>query len=116
MAITRTYTGQNPDGTPHFDIVADGPVILTGPVKGYITTADGTIYDVNEQFIEVAADHIDQVTDAIGMKHIEEGHPDFIADPLKDSWGFTFVDSQGVEHVSPNATADPVPVDPAVGG
>jgi hypothetical protein len=42
MAITKTYLGLNPDGTPHFHYESDGAVLITGPIYGTVTTEDGT--------------------------------------------------------------------------
>jgi hypothetical protein len=80
VAITKTYLGQNPDGTPHFhyDAGPDGIVVLTGKAYGPVTTSDGTVYDVSEPAIEVASEeHAREVGHhLIGMYHEEHGHPD----------------------------------------
>ena len=77
MAITKTYIGQNDDGSPHFNYASDGQVVVTGPAYGPVTTADGTVYDVSEQYIEVAsAQHAGEVAHLIGVMHEERGHPD----------------------------------------
>lgn len=53
------------------------PVVLTGPVKGSVTTSDGTTYNVADDYIEVESqDHADEVAHLIGQRHATEGHPD----------------------------------------
>src|SRR2546430_7818521 len=37
--LTKTYLGQNEDGTPHFHYESDGHVVITGPVYGKMTTS-----------------------------------------------------------------------------
>jgi hypothetical protein len=79
MTMTKTYLGQNPDGTPHFDYVSDQPMVLTGKAYGPVTTSDGTTYDVSEQWIEVASEaHAGEVAHLISVKFEEEGHPDHL--------------------------------------
>ncbi|HYS41926.1 MAG TPA: hypothetical protein VEO01_40430 [Pseudonocardiaceae bacterium] len=68
MAITKTYLGLNPDGSPHFHYESDGYVVVTGPVYGSVTTEDGTDYDVSEAVIEVHPDHAAEVADLIAQK------------------------------------------------
>ncbi len=68
MAITKTYLGLNPDGSPHFRYESDGHVVVTGPVYGSVTTGDGTDYDVSDAVIEVAPDHAAEVADLIAQK------------------------------------------------
>lgn len=112
MALDISVDGFNPDGSPHLVIVSDGHVVMTGPITGQVTTSDGTLYDVTDPFIEVASEeHALQISDAIGAMHVSAGHPDFVNDPTKDSFGFVHVDSAGVEHVSDLATSDPIPTD-----
>lgn len=74
--LTKTYVGQNEDGTPHFAYVSDGPVLLTGPVFGVFKTADGTEYDVSENVIEVQSEqHAGELAHQIGIHHEQNGHP-----------------------------------------
>lgn len=76
MAITRTYIGQNEDGSPSFHYASTGHVVVTGPAYGPVTTSDGTVYDVSEQYIEVASpEHAGEVAHLIGVMHEERGHP-----------------------------------------
>lgn len=76
MTITKTYLGQNEDGTPRFHYESDGHVVVTGPAYGPVTTSDGTTYDVSDQVIEVAPEHAGEVAHLIGVMHEERGHPD----------------------------------------
>lgn len=45
----------NPDGSPHYTVVSDGHVVMTGPATGVHTLQDGASYDVTSPFIEVAS-------------------------------------------------------------
>jgi hypothetical protein len=77
MTMTKTYLGQNPDGTPSFHYQTDGHAVWTGPAYGPVTTSDGTVYDVSEPVIEVASPaHAGEVSHLIGVMHEEHGHPD----------------------------------------
>lgn len=76
MAVTKTYVGQNDDGTPHFHYESDGHVVVTGPIYGQVTTEDGTSYDVSDAVIEVASpEHATEVARLVGVRHAEIGHP-----------------------------------------
>lgn len=80
MAITKSYLGQNPDGSPHFHYESDGHVVITGKAYGPVTCSDGTVYDVSEHVIEVASpEHAGEVAHLIGVMHEENGHPDHAA-------------------------------------
>ncbi len=81
MTITKTYLGQNEDGTPHHHYASDGPVVITGKAYGPVTTSDGTTYDVSDQVIEVAGpEHAGEVAHLIGVLHEQRGHPDHAPD------------------------------------
>jgi hypothetical protein len=56
---------------------SDLPVVLTGPIAGIVTLPDGTTYDVTEAIIEVQPGHELLVSNAIGERHVAEGHPSF---------------------------------------
>jgi len=71
MAITRSYDPV----TGALTVVSDGAVVMTGPIKGYVTLPDGTVYDVNEEFIEVDPAHAEAVAQAVGERYATEGHP-----------------------------------------
>jgi hypothetical protein len=76
MALEKIRLGTNEDGTPHYLYRSDGPVVVTGPITGRVSTADGTEYDVSEAVIEVASvEHAGHVSHAIGRRHEAEGHP-----------------------------------------
>jgi hypothetical protein len=77
VTISKTYLGQNEDGSPHFHYASDGHVVVTGKAYGPVTCSDGTVYDVSEQVIEVAGPvHAGEVAHLIGVLHEERGHPD----------------------------------------
>jgi 5-methylcytosine-specific restriction endonuclease McrA len=71
VAITKTYVGLNPDGTPHFHYQSDGHVVVTGnKVFGMVTLPDGTEYDVSDHVIEVASpEHAEEVAAQIHSIH-----------------------------------------------
>ncbi len=108
MAITKTYLGVNPDGTPrfHYDVSPESHAVLTGPAYGPVTTTDGTVYDVSEPVIEVAsAEHAGEVAHLIGVLHEEQGHPDHQpGDPFvhlcTDTCGALKRDSVGVDEIT----------------
>lgn len=81
MAITKTFLGLNPDGSPHFHYESDGAVLITGPIYGTVTTEDGTAYDVSDQVIEIDPAHAGELAHKIGVHHEETGdHPDHSPD------------------------------------
>lgn len=55
--------------------VSDGHVVITGPIQGSVTTADGTTYDVSAAVVEVADHHGAEVAGLIGDRYATEGHP-----------------------------------------
>jgi hypothetical protein len=93
MAITKTRSGTNPDGTPHWTYTTDtedGHLLVTGPAAGIVRAADGTEYVVDEDVIEVASlEHAQEVAHQIGQQHMRRGtfgedwvhqfHPDVAA-------------------------------------
>lgn len=97
------------DGTLTTRVWSDDPdahIILTGPVQGPVTLADGSVVDVSEDFVEASSQaEALAISDAIGLKHVEQGHPDFVADPDLDSLGFVHVASDGTPYI--NAAAAP---------
>jgi hypothetical protein len=50
-------------------------VVITGPITGTVTTADGTTYDVSADQIAVSQEHRQEVADLIGDRYASEGHP-----------------------------------------
>jgi hypothetical protein len=55
--------------------MTDAHVVITGPISGTVTTADGTTYDVSADQIQVAEQHRQEVADLIGDRYATEGHP-----------------------------------------
>lgn len=92
--IQKIRLGTNEDGTPLYHYIADGPVVFTGPITGEVTLPDGRVVDVTEPFVEVAdADDALALSDAIGARHVEEGHPLFVNDPTMPNDGFVHIPS-----------------------
>lgn len=72
MAITITT---NPDGTKHIE--SDGHVVLTGPIRGPVVLADGSVVDVTPEAIEVGSqEEAAEIAHAIGQHWAKVGHPD----------------------------------------
>ena len=96
MAVHYDHIGFNEDGTPRFHIWSDNPdahLVITGPIVGTVDV-DGASVDVSAPVIEVASQaQALAVSDAIGARHVAEGHPDFVNDPSVDSFGFVHVPS-----------------------
>lgn len=65
-----------PDGRKHY--ISDGHLVLTGPIKGTVATADGTVYDVNEYAVEVPDHHAMEVAEEVGRRYMLEGHPEHL--------------------------------------
>lgn len=58
------------------DYVFDGPAVMTGPIQGTVTCADGTVYDVSPMIIGVRDDdHAREVAHLVSMRYVDEGHP-----------------------------------------
>jgi hypothetical protein len=55
--------------------MSDVHVVITGPIQGTVTTADGTVYDVSAAAIEVSEQHRQEIADLIGERYAREGHP-----------------------------------------
>jgi hypothetical protein len=97
MALIKTRLGTNEDGTPQFHYSQTDPsipIVFTGPITGQVTIAGGVTYDVSEPFIEVQPGHELLVSNAIGERHQNEGHPDFLADPEVPDFGFVHIPSE----------------------
>lgn len=54
--------------------VSDGHVVITGPIRATVVTADGTTYDATTPVIEVNPDHAEEVAHLIGLHYATEGH------------------------------------------
>ena len=92
--IQKIRLGTNEDGTPLYHYIADGPVVFTGPITGEVTLPDGREVDVTEPFVEVADDaEALALSDAIGARHVAEGHPLFLGDATVPDDGFVHVPS-----------------------
>jgi hypothetical protein len=56
--------------------------------------ASGDSIDVSAPFIEAAStEQALAISDAIGARHVAEGHPDFVNDPTADDFGFVHIPS-----------------------
>ena len=75
MVMHKTRLGTTDRGEPLYHFESDGAVVVTGPIVGKVTLADGTEYDVTEPVIEVRDGHQLHVANAIGERHAAEGHP-----------------------------------------
>jgi FMN phosphatase YigB (HAD superfamily) len=52
--------------------------VLTGPIRGTVTLADGTVVDVRPDVVYVdSPEQAAEVAHLIGERHEVEGHPDF---------------------------------------
>lgn len=62
---------------PHAAAPASHPhAVLVGPIKGSVTTEDGTVYDVSPDVVFCASiEHAQQVALAVGDRYANEGHP-----------------------------------------
>lgn len=111
MGVHYDHIGTNEDGTPRFHIWSDVPgahLVMTGPIVGPVDVAGKTV-DVSAPYIEVADTAAAlAVSDAIGQRHVLEGHPDFVNDPDMDSFGFVHVDSAGVPHINAAASEETI--------
>jgi hypothetical protein len=77
MALVKTRIGNNEDGTAKWHYEYSGPegggVIKTGPVSGTVTLADGTVYNVTDEFIEHAPGHGNAIAFHIAKMHESSG-------------------------------------------
>lgn len=88
MALVKSYKGLYPDdhplaGRPHFHFESDNdtPLAYVGPtIFGQVATSDGTVYDVNEDYVEAPLEHHGEISHAIGVRYEAEGHPNHAAD------------------------------------
>ena len=83
---SKTYMGDNPDGSPNFhfdfsdlDITTHG-VVLTGPINGVISVPSGNSYNVNPFAIPVLLGDIEPLQTAITQAHVDAWTfgPDFV--------------------------------------
>ena len=96
MTVHYTHIGYNEDGTPRFHVesdVAGAHLVLTGPIVGPVMV-DGVAIDVSAPVIEAESPaHALAISDAIGARHVAEGHSDFVNDPDADSFWFVHIPS-----------------------
>lgn len=57
-------------------IKSTGHVLLTGPITGTVTLADGTVVDVSQPVIAVTDETAEEIAHLIGERYAAEGHPD----------------------------------------
>lgn len=104
--IVSPDTGQLVD---HYIQEGDEEIVMTGPIQGVITLADGTAVNVSHPYVAVPTpEHKDELTDRIGLHWVENGHPedvDILTDPESGKpvivqRPFEFTDSAGEAHVS----------------
>lgn len=82
--MKKIRLGTNEDGTPlyHYEAEPGESVVFTGPISGTVELPDGTTVDVTDPFIGVADEATAlAVSDAIGERHVAEGHPLFADEP-----------------------------------
>jgi hypothetical protein len=54
-----------------------GHLVLTGPIQGTVTKADGTVVDVSPAVVEVdSAEEAEEISFLIGQHFVAHGHPD----------------------------------------
>lgn len=59
-------------------------VILTGPIRGTVTLADGTEVDVTPPFVAVdSPEEVEEISFLIGEHWVENGHPDDVEDGVQ---------------------------------
>jgi hypothetical protein len=105
---TRTETGVNPDGSIRYHHIYDGPegggILLTGPIAGAITLADGSAYDVTPGVIHHLPGHAGPI-----LHHIEKIHESLGGVPVGNSG-----DRQPFTHTCTEACgAEATPAPPA---
>lgn len=78
--MDKVRIGDNDDGTARFHYtlteaeVADGYVaFMTGPIAGTVSLADGTAYDVTDDFVAAKAEHVGELHVAIHRMHHAAG-------------------------------------------
>lgn len=88
MSLTKTLTDRTDDaGRPVIEYAFDNEdghwegVLLTGPAKGLVTLADGTVYDVSPEVIEHLAGHAGPISHHIAKQLEASGQLRAIVDP-----------------------------------
>jgi hypothetical protein len=65
--------------------------LVTGPISGVVTLANGEVVDVSPPVIVCDTEaEVAEIADLIGRRHVTEGHPSFLADPNVDDHGFIY--------------------------
>lgn len=104
----------------HYIFEPHEQAVMTGPVTGLKTLADGTVIDVTPPF--VALETVEQVAllnDVIGLHHVENGHPDDVDHLLDPETGktipvqrpFVFTTSEGDTHIGCGVRCGEHPLD-----
>jgi hypothetical protein len=63
-------------GAPLYHYESDKHAVLTGPIRGTVVLADGTVVDVSPDIIEVdTIEQAKEISHHIGLRHEAEGHP-----------------------------------------
>jgi hypothetical protein len=77
MALQKINVGTNEDGSPRWQYVnPDGHLVITGPITGEVTLADGSTVNVTPDVIEAdSPEHALAVSDAIGRHYETYSHP-----------------------------------------
>ncbi len=84
MAVTKTRTGTNPDGSPFYDYAyscdhgcpegeCKGGLIVTGPISGTVVLSDGTPVSVTPDVIEHAPGQAGEILCLIEQMHERAG-------------------------------------------
>lgn len=83
-------------------------IVLTGPVQGSVTLADGSTVDISPREIEVdSPEKAAEVAHLVGLRYAEEGHPDDIElDTDEESETFGQMVQRPFIYVSPEELAD----------
>lgn len=83
-------------------------VVLTGPMSGSVTLADGSTVDVGPREIEVdSPEKAAEVAHLIGLRYADEGHPDDVElDSDEESETFGQMVQRPFVYVSPEELAE----------
>jgi hypothetical protein len=84
MAVIKTRTGTNPDGSPFFDYnyscdhgcpegECTGGLLVTGPISGTVVLSDGTPISVTPDVIEHAPGQVGEILCQIEQLHEKAG-------------------------------------------
>jgi hypothetical protein len=96
-----------PDGSPgkHYIAEPGEHLVLTGPVSGIMTLADGTQVNVTPEIVALRSpDDVAELSHLIGMQHVENGHPYDIETIVDAQTGDTHVVQRPFVYVAPDGT------------